>query len=81
MGWQLFLSCHWCHHSQFPIPPCFSPRWGHGGIVMVAMSPMSPPTDVHNLWIRCSVNGHRMQDGNTHHLIFGVPTLISWVSR
>ncbi|NXM09947.1 FAHD2 protein, partial [Ploceus nigricollis] len=37
--------------------------------------------DVHNLWIRCSVNGQRMQDSNTRHLIFRVPTLISWVSR
>ncbi|NXL72292.1 FAHD2 protein, partial [Leptocoma aspasia] len=37
--------------------------------------------DVHNLWIRCSVNGHRMQDSNTRHLIFGVPALVAWVSR
>ncbi|XP_005430802.1 fumarylacetoacetate hydrolase domain-containing protein 2-like, partial [Geospiza fortis] len=37
--------------------------------------------DVHNLWIRCSVNGQRMQDSNTRHLIFGVPALVAWVSR
>ncbi|NWI87427.1 FAHD2 protein, partial [Pitta sordida] len=37
--------------------------------------------DVHNLWIRCSVNGRRMQDGSTRNLIFGVPALIAWVSR
>ncbi|NWY97035.1 FAHD2 protein, partial [Loxia curvirostra] len=37
--------------------------------------------DVHNLWIRCSVNGQRMQDSNTQYLIFGVPALVAWVSR
>lgn len=37
--------------------------------------------DVHNLWIRCSVNGQRMQDSSTRHLIFGVPALVAWVSR
>ncbi|XP_066423576.1 fumarylacetoacetate hydrolase domain-containing protein 2-like [Molothrus aeneus] len=37
--------------------------------------------DVHNLWIRCSVNGQRMQDSNTQRLIFGVPALVAWVSR
>ncbi|XP_057898343.1 fumarylacetoacetate hydrolase domain-containing protein 2-like [Melospiza georgiana] len=37
--------------------------------------------DVHNLWIRCSVNGQRMQDSSTQHLIFGVPALVAWVSR
>ncbi|NXG25825.1 FAHD2 protein, partial [Grallaria varia] len=37
--------------------------------------------DAHNLWIRCSVNGRRMQDSSTRHLIFGVPALIAWVSR
>ncbi|NXR24175.1 FAHD2 protein, partial [Cinclus mexicanus] len=37
--------------------------------------------DIYNLWIRCSVNGHRMQDSNTCHLIFGVPALVAWVSR
>ncbi|XP_027563449.1 fumarylacetoacetate hydrolase domain-containing protein 2-like [Neopelma chrysocephalum] len=43
--------------------------------------PVSPPTDPHNLWIRCSVNGRPMQDSSTQHLIFGVPALIAWVSR
>ncbi|NXM77569.1 FAHD2 protein, partial [Serilophus lunatus] len=37
--------------------------------------------DVHNLWIRCSVNGRRMQESSTCNLIFGVPALIAWVSR
>ncbi|XP_027766574.1 fumarylacetoacetate hydrolase domain-containing protein 2A-like, partial [Empidonax traillii] len=37
--------------------------------------------DVHDLGIRCSVNGHLMQDSSTRHLVFGVPTLIAWVSR
>ncbi|OWK51333.1 Fumarylacetoacetate hydrolase domain-containing protein 2 [Lonchura striata] len=27
------------------------------------------------------VNGQRMQDSNTRHLIFGVPALVAWVSR
>ncbi|XP_027590708.1 fumarylacetoacetate hydrolase domain-containing protein 2-like [Pipra filicauda] len=37
--------------------------------------------DPHNLWIRCSINGRPMQDSSTHHLVFGVPALIAWVSR
>ncbi|NXK43662.1 FAHD2 protein, partial [Piprites chloris] len=37
--------------------------------------------DVHNLWIRCSVNGRPMQDSSTRHLVFGVPALVAWVSR
>ncbi|NXY79160.1 FAHD2 protein, partial [Glareola pratincola] len=44
------------------------------------MSPLSPP-DVHNLRIRCSVNGQLMQDSNTGQLVFRLPTLIAWVSR
>ncbi|NWU49857.1 FAHD2 protein, partial [Dromas ardeola] len=43
-------------------------------------SPLSPP-DVHNLRIRCSVNGQLMQDSNTSQLVFRLPTLIAWVSR
>ncbi|NXF42115.1 FAHD2 protein, partial [Nyctibius grandis] len=38
-------------------------------------------TDVHNLSIRCRVNGELMQDGNTNQLIFPLPKLIAWVSR
>ncbi|KAM6331281.1 oxaloacetate tautomerase FAHD2A, mitochondrial-like isoform 1-T4 [Alca torda] len=37
--------------------------------------------DVHNLRIRCSVNGQVMQDSNTSQLVFRLPTLIAWVSR
>uniref|UniRef100_A0A8B9RRV7 Fumarylacetoacetate hydrolase domain containing 2A n=1 Tax=Accipiter nisus TaxID=211598 RepID=A0A8B9RRV7_9AVES len=37
--------------------------------------------DVHNLRIRCSVNGQLMQDSSTSQLIFRLPKLISWVSR
>ncbi|NWQ84736.1 FAHD2 protein, partial [Columbina picui] len=38
-------------------------------------------TDVHNLRIRCSVNGQVMQDSSTSQLIFPLPKLIAWVSR
>ncbi|NWS64106.1 FAHD2 protein, partial [Chunga burmeisteri] len=37
--------------------------------------------DVHNLRIRCSVNGQVMQDSSTSQLIFRLPKLIAWVSR
>ncbi|NXI41910.1 FAHD2 protein, partial [Galbula dea] len=37
--------------------------------------------DVHNLSIRCSVNGQLMQDSSTHQLVFPLPKLIAWVSR
>uniref|UniRef100_A0A8C0B4W5 Fumarylacetoacetate hydrolase domain containing 2A n=1 Tax=Buteo japonicus TaxID=224669 RepID=A0A8C0B4W5_9AVES len=37
--------------------------------------------DVHNLRIRCSVNGQLMQDSSTSQLIFRLPKLIAWVSR
>ncbi|KAM6191144.1 oxaloacetate tautomerase fahd2, mitochondrial-like [Sarcoramphus papa] len=37
--------------------------------------------DVHNLRIRCSVNGRLMQDSSTSQLIFPLPKLIAWVSR
>ncbi|XP_026722756.1 fumarylacetoacetate hydrolase domain-containing protein 2-like, partial [Athene cunicularia] len=37
--------------------------------------------DVHNLRIRCSVNGQVMQDSSTNQLIFPLPKLIAWVSR
>uniref|UniRef100_A0A8C4J9T8 Fumarylacetoacetase-like C-terminal domain-containing protein n=1 Tax=Dromaius novaehollandiae TaxID=8790 RepID=A0A8C4J9T8_DRONO len=38
-------------------------------------------TDVNNLSIRCSVNGHPVQSSNTSQLIFKVPQLVAWVSR
>ncbi|KAM6235174.1 oxaloacetate tautomerase Fahd2a, mitochondrial-like [Porphyrio hochstetteri] len=38
-------------------------------------------TDVHNLSIRCSVNGQRVQDSSTSQLVFRLPQLIAWVSR
>lgn len=37
--------------------------------------------DVHNLRLWLSVNGKKMQDGNTANLIFNVPHLIAYVSR
>ncbi|NXO04564.1 FAHD2 protein, partial [Rhinopomastus cyanomelas] len=37
--------------------------------------------DIHNLSIRCSVNGQLMQDSNTNQLIFPLPKIIAWVSR
>ncbi|XP_055676338.1 fumarylacetoacetate hydrolase domain-containing protein 2-like isoform X1 [Falco peregrinus] len=37
--------------------------------------------DVHNLSIRCSVNGQVMQDSSTSQLIFRLPKLIAWVSQ
>lgn len=59
-----------------PHSPRFFPT-----VALSPCPPVSPPADVHKLWIRCSVNGQRMQDSNTRHLIFGVPALVSWVSR
>jgi len=35
----------------------------------------------HGLAIRCRVNGEIMQDSSTDQLIFGVPTLIEFLSR
>ncbi|NXH20621.1 FAHD2 protein, partial [Bucco capensis] len=37
--------------------------------------------DVHNLSIRCSVNGQLMQDSSTQQLIFPLPKLIAWISQ
>ena len=37
--------------------------------------------DPHALHLWLSVNGEQMQDSNTSDLIFGVPTLVSYVSR
>ncbi|HYK90641.1 MAG TPA: fumarylacetoacetate hydrolase family protein [Acidobacteriota bacterium] len=37
--------------------------------------------DPHALGIRLSLNGRTMQDSNTRNLIFGVPTLISYISH
>ncbi|NXA57331.1 FAHD2 protein, partial [Nothocercus julius] len=37
--------------------------------------------DVHNLRIRCHVNGELVQSSNTRELVFGVPQLVAWVSR
>jgi 2,4-didehydro-3-deoxy-L-rhamnonate hydrolase len=38
-------------------------------------------TDVHNLRLWLSVNGKKMQDGNTCDFIFNIPFLISYVSQ
>jgi len=37
--------------------------------------------DVHNLRLWLSVNGNRVQDGNTANFIFNVPTMVSYVSQ
>ena len=37
--------------------------------------------DVHNLRLWLTVNGKMMQDGNTSHLIFNVPFLVSYISQ
>ncbi|SMF55487.1 2-keto-4-pentenoate hydratase/2-oxohepta-3-ene-1,7-dioic acid hydratase (catechol pathway) [Tistlia consotensis] len=37
--------------------------------------------DPGHLQVRCRVNGKVMQDGNTHDMIFPVPTVLSYVSR
>lgn len=37
--------------------------------------------DVHNLRLWLTVNGEKMQDGNTANLIFNVPFLIAYVSK
>ncbi|XP_062855479.1 fumarylacetoacetate hydrolase domain-containing protein 2A isoform X2 [Trichomycterus rosablanca] len=37
--------------------------------------------DVHNLGIRCLVNGEVMQDSNTNQLIFKTEKLVAWVSQ
>uniref|UniRef100_A0A8C3Q205 Fumarylacetoacetate hydrolase domain containing 2A n=1 Tax=Chrysolophus pictus TaxID=9089 RepID=A0A8C3Q205_CHRPC len=38
-------------------------------------------TDVHNLRIRCSVNGQLMQSSSTNQLVFRLPQLVAWVSQ
>jgi 2,4-diketo-3-deoxy-L-fuconate hydrolase len=37
--------------------------------------------DVHNVRLWLSVNGKKMQDGNTDDLIFNIPKLVSYISR
>ena len=37
--------------------------------------------DVHNLRIRCIVNGDIMQDGNTSNMVFDVGTIVSYLSQ
>jgi 2,4-diketo-3-deoxy-L-fuconate hydrolase len=37
--------------------------------------------DVHNVRLWLSVNGKKMQDGNTDDLIFNIPHLVSYISR
>jgi 2-keto-4-pentenoate hydratase/2-oxohepta-3-ene-1,7-dioic acid hydratase in catechol pathway len=40
-----------------------------------------PKDLVHNLGVRCILNGEIMQDSNTKELIFDIDYLISWISR
>ncbi|MDX2249581.1 MAG: fumarylacetoacetate hydrolase family protein [Bacteroidia bacterium] len=37
--------------------------------------------DVHNLPLWLEVNGERVQNSNTSNLVFGIPTLVSYLSR
>ncbi|WP_443939435.1 fumarylacetoacetate hydrolase family protein [Pedobacter sp. MW01-1-1] len=37
--------------------------------------------DVHNLRLWLTVNGEKLQDGNTSNLIFNIPTMISYISQ
>lgn len=37
--------------------------------------------DVHNLAIRCRVNGETLQDSSTNQMIFQVPALIAFLSK
>ncbi|XP_010185274.1 PREDICTED: fumarylacetoacetate hydrolase domain-containing protein 2-like, partial [Mesitornis unicolor] len=59
-----------------------------GGKTFDTFCPLGPAlvtkeavTDVHNLHIRCSVNGRLMQNSSTQQLVFPLPSLIAWVSR
>ena len=47
------------------------------GLWLVTREEISDP---HNLRLWLSVNGTRMQDGNTDDLIFDVPTLVAYIS-
>lgn len=38
-------------------------------------------TDVHNLRLWLTVNGKKMQDGNTKNLLFNIPFLVAYTSR
>lgn len=40
-----------------------------------------PKSVVHNLGVRCILNGKIMQESNTKELIFDIDYLISWISR
>ncbi|XP_050972757.1 fumarylacetoacetate hydrolase domain-containing protein 2A isoform X1 [Labeo rohita] len=44
-------------------------------------SDISAQTDIHNLGIRCLVNGATVQDSNTNQMIFQTEKLIAWVSQ
>ena len=37
--------------------------------------------DVHNLGIRCSVNGVMRQDSNTSQLVFKTEEIVAWISK
>ncbi|MDR1431877.1 MAG: fumarylacetoacetate hydrolase family protein [Propionibacteriaceae bacterium] len=52
------------------------------------MSPLGPAivtpdeiADINNLQVRLWLNGEKLQDGNTEMLIFGIPTLVSFLSH
>jgi 2,4-diketo-3-deoxy-L-fuconate hydrolase len=64
-------------------PPQFSlgksrDTFGPLGPAVVPLSELADPDD---LAITCDVAGSRMQDSRTSQMIFGVPALVSWLSR
>jgi 2-keto-4-pentenoate hydratase/2-oxohepta-3-ene-1,7-dioic acid hydratase in catechol pathway len=64
-------------------PPQFSlgksrDTFGPLGPAVVPLSGLADPND---LAITCDVAGERVQDSRTSRMIFGVPALVSWLSR
>ncbi len=49
--------------------------------LIINTSNISGQTDVHNLGIRCLVNGVAVQDSNTNQMIFQTEKLVAWVSQ
>jgi len=69
--WQMDHGGQWVKGKSFDT---FAPV----GPFLVTRDEIPDPHALH-LWL--SVNGEQMQDSNTADLIFGVPTLVSYVSR
>ena len=52
--------------------------FGPIGPYMVTADEIADPQDL-DLWLE--VNGHRMQDGSTRKMVFGIATLVSYISQ